>query len=267
MPEANNDNVQLRLAFEAYAQMGSKLHPLRNHFEVNDLLKKHLKYLFNFEDVRISYIQHKQVITHLINHAESDILIEDFSILTAFEKELIKQKKTVIQQPTTGNYNTGWYFESADNDTLLLSVHSKQEKNVVMSLAVLKLLAESLMAKFLQFNLYDKLDKQNDEISRALSMLTRQNQEIQALVEEQREEILRQTEAVRAKNKQLRKIAKLNAHEVREPLTRILALTKLLRLRHAFPSYEELTFIEEASIELDKALRHTIRKAETELKS
>lgn len=262
--------LSTKLAFEAYAQMGSKLHLCTNHAEVNNLFKRHLKYLFNFDCVRIAYAHRSQYIIHEVDNGKADIFIGDKELLNHFEKE-VSQKKRPLEQAEGKVIDVvskqGWYFEDKNHNTLVLSFYNKAAKRVVPTQTVLKLLAESLIAKFLQFDLYNTLDKQKDEISIALATVTNQHKEIKKLAEEQQLEIDRKTQNIRNKNIQLQKIAKLNAHEVREPLTRILGLTKLLRLNQVLAHYQELEHIEQASKELDQVLKDTIIKVETELKS
>ena len=73
----------------------------------------------------------------------------------------------------------------------------------------MKLLAESLLAKFLQFSLYEALDSNNEKLNQALITVQHQNDEIRALARSQKIELAEKTRDIRAKNEELQKYLNL----------------------------------------------------------
>lgn len=260
-------NPNIRLAFEAYAQFSSKLMACINYDGLQDLLGQHLKYLFNYESVRVSYLYKGEVICHQVSKNSGEYLVKGGKeVLNSLEKKLEADGIPRVEE-VENSMVRGWRFGSKEQGVLLFSVSTLSDQALLLNQSILNLLAESLLAKFLQFNLYEALDSNNEKLNHALYMVQHQNDEIRALARLQRIELAEKTSDIRAKNEELQQIVKLNAHEVREPLSRIMGLINLLKQTKPSESIAELPLIEEASKELDLALRQVIVRAETKLKS
>lgn len=249
--EQNNANI--RLSFEAYAQFSGKLHTCRNNEELNKLLQKHLKYLFNYSALRISYLRSGMLTIHTIAQGECSLVSTIGEELPAIEGQLLRTG-VPLQKDIEGEGTWhGWRFADEDGSYLFLLIRTEENQKLALVQSILRLMAESLIAKFLQFSLYEALDRQNEEIK--------------DLLKDREEEILRKTEDLSRKNKELRQIVRFNAHQVREPLSRIIGLTELLKMQESSQDIEELPLLTEATRELDETLKQIIHNAEYQLKS
>lgn len=229
------------------------------------LLAQHIKYLFNYKMVRATYVDAGSVTCQQIGKEYNQIVKGCAQILTAFEQRVLRDG---IPREEKLNNETlrGWVFNSADQGVLIFSISTTENQSSHLNQSILKLISESLLSKFIQFTLYEALDSKNEKLNHALKAVQCKNEEISALVSFQRLEIAKKTRDIRSKNQELRKIIRLNAHEVREPLSRIMGLINLIKQSKPQLGIQELLLLEEASHDLDAVLRQVIQHTETKLK-
>ncbi|MBF98408.1 MAG: hypothetical protein CMI36_05415 [Owenweeksia sp.] len=261
------NNTNIRLAFEAYAQFSGKLMACVNIEDMQGLLVSHLKYLFNYKKVRIAYVKEDVVVLHQVGKDQILVGRGEENILNEFEQNLRSEGIPLALTLENEEKLHAWRFGSMGQGLVLFSVLTEKDEEFLFNHSIMKLLAESLLAKFLQFSLYEALDSNNEKLNQALITVQHQNDEIRALARSQKIELAEKTRDIRAKNEELQNIVKLNAHEVREPLSRIMGLIGLLKHTNSHNGIAELPLIEEAALELDAALKHVILRAETKLKS
>lgn len=160
-----------------------------------------------------------------------------------------------------------WHIEGSNDSHITLSLVGQANQTFTEAkVPVIKLYIEVIESKLLQILLYNQIAEQNEELSDAVDTIQEKNTEIQAIIEQQDAVIAQQTEYLEQQNTQLRKIAVLNAHQVREPLSRVLGLAKI----SSFYEPEELKSeilpkLQQSSEELDNALKEVILMAEKPL--
>ena len=146
----------------------------------------------------------------------------------------------------------GWNFTN-DNRQIIVSVLSGNSKKFTQKdIIFLKLVSESLETKLLEFCLFNELHEKNEIISR--------------INEDQKDIIRQRTLEIENKNKTLLKISVLNAHDVREPLSRILGLVNLMLYDESEEAVREiLPMLKGSAEDLDAALQDVIQRTTHDL--
>ena len=131
---------------------------------------------------------------------------------------------------------------------------------------ILKLAADCFDAKFKELNLKRELAKKNRILEGALTTIQEQNAEIHKINKNQKKIIRKRTEEIVKKNEKLLKISVLNAHNVKEPLSRIQGIVELFDLMDDESCREELLPRLKSSVnEMDEIVRKVIDMASKEL--
>ena len=131
---------------------------------------------------------------------------------------------------------------------------------------ILKLAADCFDAKFKELNLKRELAKKNRILEGALTTIQDQNAEISKINKNQKKIIRKRTEEILKKNEKLLKISVLNAHNVKEPLSRIQGIIELFDLMDDQSCREELLPKLKSSVdEMDVIVREVIEMASKEL--
>ncbi len=253
------------MAFEAYARFSSRLASCITRQDLQNLLELHLKYLFNFSQAAICYVQDGKVQGHRVGKVN---LMGSASVdqLDDFEAELFSEKIPLVREISETETARGWCFDSGEQGVLLICLTTSNEQTFLYNASILRLLVESLSARFKQFNLMEALDEKNEKLNGALQTVRFQHEEIHALARRQGVELAEKTKDIRSKNEELQQIVKFNAHGVREPLSRIMGIMNVIKITNANMELQELQLLEEACNDLDQALCQIIVRAETKLK-
>jgi len=139
----------------------------------------------------------------------------------------------------------GWNFVNDDRQVIVSVLSGSRKRFSQKDINFLKLVADNLETKLLELCLIKELDEKNHIISQ--------------INEDQKEIITERTSEIAVKNKTLLEISVLNAHSVREPLSRILGLVSLLDAESEEDLYKEIIpMIKNSSNDLDKALQNVI---------
>lgn len=276
-----NQSQQIyRITYEAFSQFSSRLLKVNSLEELRICLQSRTKYLFDYKYIRISSNYNNRWIHLEFNNTESLAQASESAILLAHEEELIQKgiPKTLclndlpdlapqIQENRDKHSVWCWHIEGTTNSHITLSLvgNAHQVFNET-KVPVIKLYIEVIESKLLQILLYNQIAEQNEELSEAVHTIREKNTEIQAIIEQQDAVIARQTEHLEIQNSQLRKIAVLNAHQVREPLSRVLGLARISSFYDAEELKSEiLPKLQQSSEELDNALKEVIIMAEKPL--
>lgn len=273
-----NQNEQIyRVTYEAFSQFSSSLARTSSLDELRKCLQIKAKYLFDYKYLRISSFLGEKWIHINASSQESTSTISNTSELYPHEVEL--QNKGIPRvwnlldlthfastfQPTTVDLKAwGWQFNNSDNSGITLTLVADASQSFLeREVPYIKLFIEVLESKLMELLLFDQIETKNEELNNAVVTIQERNSEIQSIIEHQGEIISQQTQDLESQNKQLRKIAILNAHQVREPLSRILGLIEIA------PHYNDIDLKEvilpklvQSSDELDIALKEVILAAE-----
>ena len=277
---AQNSSRLYRVAYEAFSQFSNKVSRCSSLEEMGEVMHHHLKYFLNFRVIRIAVEQNGKFLFFALMGEEAQFDLEPPAGLMPYEKvlyekeipirtseipeELLAQKlkKTELRNPVLW----GWTIRK-NNRKLLVSLLADNSKPFATGdIELLKLAVDSFEAKLHEIELKRQLDKKNRTLTEALETIQLQNEKIQAIVENQKLTIEERTREIASKNEKLLHISALNAHNVREPLSRIQGIIQLFEVFDDRTCREELIpkLISSAE-EMDGVLREVIQMASREL--
>lgn len=262
----NQSNQIFRITYEAFSKFSNHLNRCRTFEEIGECFTINLKYLFNYHVFRASY-HRNDIYVHLeampgrttVNVAGTGKYLEYEKILS---NQSIPQRWTNLDglnlsEPFLSIEEEnpelwGWNFIN-DEKQIIVSVLSGSRKRFSQKdINFLKLVCDALEAKLLELCLIKELDEKNKIIS--------------LINEDQKEVIKKRTSEIAIKNKTLLEISVLNAHSLREPLSRILGLVNLLDDDSSKELIKQvMPLIKVSSNDLDAALQNVINRATKEL--
>ncbi|WP_373059003.1 histidine kinase [Zunongwangia sp. H14] len=276
----NNIAQHYRITYEAYSKFANGINRCGTISEVIKDLRLHLKYLLNYHAIRMLLQQEDEFL--FLSAFRNDIscrIISKTAVL-AFEEQLLKDgvpiKTPVIPQEILKGKLS---LEQLQNPELWAWSFQKNERKVLVSLVadentpfaygdveILKLVTDCLEAKFQEIFLKNQLAEKNASLADAYKTIKLKNGKIREIVENQKEVIKERTREIVQKNEKLLHISALNAHNVREPLSRIQGIIQLLEVFDDKTCREELfpklvTSVEE----MDVVLKEVIEMASQEL--
>lgn len=262
-------NQYYRVAYEAFSRFSNSLVRCRSFEAVADCFQVNLKYLFSFHRFRATYQRGNLFLLLEVSAEGATLELKQAPEYLCYEQELL-HKRLPLHWPDLQVQHLperfalpaeeqgalwAWLIENDAERHTAVSVLSGESKPFSRrDITFLKLVAESLEAKLFELCLLRELDAKNAEISSIMAL--------------QREVIGERTLEVAAKNAQLLEISVLNAHRVREPLSRVLGLVNLLEMRD-WPLAEIkeniMPRLKTSAQDLDSALREVIEKSTADL--
>ena len=235
--------------------------------EVAAVLKINLKFLFNFHCIRISFHWEGFYIHFTISVTGAKVEVLNDAAYLPQELLLLEQKRPIhwtkaevenlpleYQFPEEEQPELwGWLFQNKERQILVSLLSGTSKPFTRRDITFVKLMAECLESKLLELCLFQELDKRNAEIS--------------SINSHQQEVIKQRTAEIAKKNERLMEISILNAHQFREPLSRILGLVKLMEHANASADLKKqiIPRLGHSARDLDSALREVIEKATSEL--
>lgn len=274
---SNHTGQLYKLSYEAFAQFSSSLTQARNLEQVMDCLEKKVKYLFDYNSLRISFRYDNYWVHLKTGRGIKEFLTTQKPGLFSYEKQLISRpipqvwevsEKCDVSKDLEVDFDKdkqiwAWHFKANELKDLTIALVSGHSQNFgVKSIPFLKLFVEILEGKLMEIVLFEQLKIKNKRIELSLATIEEKNVEIQAIMEHQDDVIKKQTADLKERNNQLVKISVLNAHNVREPLSRIMGLTGLLDQNDCISENSEiLEMIKQSASDLDGALQEVITMA------
>lgn len=266
-----------RVTYEAFAQFSSALTKTRDLSQVADCLESRVKYLFDYRLLRISFRYELNWIHLTLDNGLKEAEVTHTPKLYSYEKELVENKIPKIWEvkneqeiigelglnPESHRSLWGWHFDTNLSREITISlVTGKHDRFSTKSVPFIKLFMEILESKLTELALFEELSASNERIKSSLQTIAEKNSEIETIIDQQEEIIQKQTEDLKKRNENLVEISVLNAHKVREPLSRIIGLINLLKVtdeKEVKGTF--LPMIEKSSEELDEALKEVIDMA------
>lgn len=266
----NTEHQVLRITYEAFSKFSNSLIRCRTFDEIATCFKINLKYLFNCYFFRVSFSRNNQFIHLMVTASKTNIMVQSEADYFYVENELLKKRIPVYwSEPTLFNLPEnlslpdseepklwGWLFNNNTDRHMTVSVLSGKSRNFTpKDVVILKMVTEALETKLLEICLFQELEE-------AFNIIKDKNKIINSIIEQQKDVINLRTQEIADKNEKLLEISVLNAHQVREPLSRILGLISI------FDYYETeqlkgeiIPMLKESSNDLDQALQEVINKA------
>ncbi|TXK51293.1 hypothetical protein FVR03_03530 [Pontibacter qinzhouensis] len=254
-----------RIRYEAFSRFSTVLFRERSFDGIAEALRVNLKYLFNFHVFRISFNWNNFFI-HITVSANAVQVQKQESYLPHEQVLLQKGVPVYLTDFSTLNLPASYALEPDEKPELWGWLFAREECRIVISLlsgrskpfagrdvTFVKLMAENLESKLLELCLFQELDKQHALISYI-------NQHQQEVIQERTQEIA-------AKNEKLLEVSIMNAHHLREPLSRILGLVTLAGYCTTPEELKQqlLPMLQTSAHDLDTALQEVIQKATAEL--
>ncbi len=264
-----------RVTYEAFSKFSAKISKVDTKQELLSIIESHLKYLFNYKFFRVLIKDEDSLKSFNIfyNSRYPAKLIQDN--IFEYEENLLAKNIPLYQDTDAGFLNEykeplelyegklwGWYFKYQDVKLCVSLISDKSRPFIIKDVEILNLLIDSFFTKYQQLKLRNRLNYKNRNLESAINVIKSQKLQISKIVENQKDIIEQRTRALKQKNNELAEISRLNAHSVREPLSRILGLIEIADLY----SLEELKseILEKLKLsaqDLDKALKDVISKS------
>ncbi|SKB72128.1 hypothetical protein SAMN05660776_2710 [Salegentibacter holothuriorum] len=268
-----------RITYETFSKFSNNLNRCKSLDDVSRVSVRFLKYLLNFHLFRISVnqvgsylvycqcnstgrfelIQRENLFPYEIKIMEDNIPIRTGNVPTELSEKI---SETNLEAP----FLWSWTFKKMDLDFTVSLVADKNKAFDVGDIEMLKLISDSFQAKFQEIYLKEELDHKNKSLLQALDVIKNQNKKINQIVENQKQTIADRTKEVVEKNEKLLRISALNAHNVREPLSRIQGIVQLYDVFDDKTCREELLpKLKQSSEEMDQVLQEVINMATAEI--
>lgn len=281
MPYNPNDPSRLyRIAYEAFSKFANGISRCSNLEEVGQISQRHLKYLLNFQFIRLTVEQEDRFLFFSLTRNKIWYDIKNATRLLDYEEELFQKEiplknSQIPDELFEGHLNRdelknpvlwGWAFKRNERKIIVSLISDDQKTFTAGDIDILKLTADAYEAKFHELYLKKQIARKNKSLSQALKTISKQNDKIRKIVENQQQIIDERTLEIRQKNEKLLQISALNAHNVREPLSRIQGIIQL------FDAFDDTTCREElipklkvSAEEMDQVLQQVILMATKEL--
>jgi|TARA_B100001063_G_C16694654_1_gene519065 signal transduction histidine kinase len=268
-----------RITYETFSKFSNNLNRCKSLEEVSKVSERFLKYLLNFHLFRISVNQAGSYLVYCQCNSKGEFelvpkenllpyeikILED-NIPIRTEKIPIELSKKISETILESPFLWSWTFKKMDIDFTVSLVADENKAFDTGDIEMLKLISDSFQAKFQEIYLKEELDSKNKSLLQALDIIKNQNRKINQIVENQKQTIADRTKEVVEKNEKLLRISALNAHNVREPLSRIQGIVQLYDVFDDATCREELLpKLKQSSEEMDQVLQEVIKMATTEL--
>lgn len=275
---SRNTSQLYRITYEAFSKFANNISRCSSLKEIGDVSKTHLKYLLNFQIISISVQQEEKYLcllltgnkVHYDNKESLELLDHEKKLILngiPFTSPLIPTKWLELKPEIKDSVPVlwGWLFNKNDHNIIVSLVSDQNKPFSAGDIDILKLAVDCYEAKFQEIYLKEQLEKKNQSLTAALEIIKQKNEEIELIVQNQKQIISDRTAEIIEKNKKLLVISTLNAHNVREPLSRIQGII------HLFDYYEDkdirsllIPKLESSAEEMDKVLQEVINMATNE---
>ncbi|WP_339841431.1 histidine kinase [uncultured Maribacter sp.] len=266
-----------RITYEAFSKFSGHISKSRSIEELAGIVNRNIKYLFVSKLLRITIMVDEKPNIFLFQNRGFVISKFKKNILD-YEHRLLKNQVPFCEEITSDFLiNTveqnlakpklwGWYF-NYNKIEVCASVISDEIKTFNNTdVEVLHLLIDNFVTKYQQLLLEKKLKKNNKSLVKAVKLIESKNKQVRIIVENQKKTIDQRTSEIRKKNNKLLEISRLNAHNVREPLSRILGLIDIAEHFEAHELKENiLNPLIISANELDDTLKNIVEKSAGEI--
>ncbi|WP_159023020.1 hypothetical protein [Formosa sp. L2A11] len=267
-------STKYRITYEAFSKLSGRINKARNIEELVLVISKNLKYLIDFRVFRMSIVLDNNA--HSFSFFAKNGSKLEMNKLSSFETNLLEHKIPIRHSVIPDKFNEfidttllnnpvfwGWFIE---RDTLNISATILSDDIKVftkMDIDIMHLLVDSFCIKYQQLYLSKQLTLKNKSLKSALKLIEEKKKEIEKILGQQQNVIIDKTKEVKLKNTQLLEISSINAHNLREPLSRILGLIEISEHYNPDQLNEHiLKHIRTSAIDLDNVLKKVVKKSE-----
>lgn len=264
---ATEANIHYKILFDAMATFSLSVYNVEKMEDLPDILSRQLKYLFNFQSFHYYFIENENYQSILLQ--EGQLSFKEGNVRDLKEEELQVYQMDV---PILKNWELGenivekrsWKFLGGANSCTLISLTSVSPQLFTNKyIPILKIVNEVIRSKIKNIKLLSLLTSNNITLEQMTQKLQIQNSKIEDLIKHQEKIIDIRTIDLKNSNDKLSSLIQFNAHQIREPLTRILSLMEIKNEigEQEFIS-DFLPMIETSVQDLDKSIHDIINTSE-----
>ncbi|MBA82511.1 MULTISPECIES: hypothetical protein [unclassified Leeuwenhoekiella] len=273
----NLSSAKYRITYEAFSKFSYNLNTVETFEDLGKVTNKHLKYLFNFKMFRILLVAEQPVICYTFSKSLG-VNISFFETILPYEEELLIHKTPGVLplQPDNLPEYLSEKFQTLENGKLWMWYTTLANYKVCFSIVsddsspfshndieILNLLVDNIVSRYVQIQLTEELKNKNIKLKEAISEIELKNKEIEEINNNQQNIILKRTEELRFKNQKLLELSKLNAHNLREPLSRIMGFLEIADLFNDVELRNEIfPKIKISTHQLDQVFREVVAQSE-----
>ena len=270
--------AKYRIAYEAFSKFSGSLSRVDNLEDLSTVVSRNLKYLFNFKIFRIILLDKDTVTgyTFIKNEIWAHKNQED---ILDYEKKLLQDQipfsnaisseelpDYINHVPLNNGQLWGWYLPYTNYKVCVSLIADDQTQFSYSDVDILHLLVDTLTSKYRQICLNQEIILKNKRLEEAVGQIALKNKEIEQINSNQQNVIELRTRELRFKNKKILELSRLNAHNLREPLCRILGLLEIADYYDEQGLRNEiLPKLCESSLELDAIFKNVVAKSEQEI--
>lgn len=278
MSDYNPTEAKYRITYEAYSKFSSQLSKVNDIDGLIAVVSKNLKYFFSYQIFRIILIENKKTLAYTFTNTNKQYTSSGSSSLLNHEKKIAKTQIPLhtsckdqellrfLNNNNDGLDNDkdlwGWYFNYTKIEVITSIVTKADLPLTISDVEILRLVVDTFTTKHKELQLDKQLKLKNENLKEAIIKIEDQNSKIKEINDNQQQIIFDRTDEIRKKNESLVKLSFLNAHSLREPLTRILGLLDLsdeLDSNEFKSNFKE--YIKESALELDQILNKVIEQS------
>ena len=207
------------------------------------------------------------------------IVGEGYDMLYPYEIKLLEDHipfQIALEKPLFDNYLFfdklvspmlwGWHFQYNNLDVCVSVLSDNTKRFVNGDIEILHLVVDTVITKYQELRFKIELENKNKNLHEALLLIEKKNKQINQIVYNQKAIIDARTKEIRGKNNKLLEISKMNAHNVREPLSRILGIVDIIDHLSAEELHgEALGFLKDSASDLDCTLQKIIAMSDAEI--
>ncbi|CAL67180.1 hypothetical protein [Christiangramia forsetii] len=276
----HNTSQLYRITYEAYSKFANDVNRCANLDEVAEVCRTHLKYLINFRIIRMTIFQNNKYFFFELHGNKVWFDLKEKSEIYDYERELLAREIPIMTskipdklvrnkvdiEALTDPVLWGWCFNKYERKVLVSLLADQEKAFSVGDVEILKLMVDCIQAKFSEIYLKRQISIQNRNLSEAYDTIKSKNLEIERIVENQKQTIKERTSEIALKNEKLLHISVLNAHNIREPLSRIQGIAELFEFFDDHGCRTELIPKLIGSVEeMDEVLKEVVEMASKEL--
>ncbi|MAZ27934.1 MAG: hypothetical protein CL868_12770 [Cytophagaceae bacterium] len=268
-----------RIAYEAFSKFSGNIGRSESFEDLAQVVRKSSKYFFDYRILRIVILKNRK--PTIFTFVGSQYTLEKFrKNVMQHEWKLIKNQIPILRDDEEvyafkdhveissliAPKMWGWYRKYEDVEVAVSLLTDQVKKFATSDLEILQLLIESLVIKFQQICLQIELAQKNKRLEKAVKEIEQKNERIKDIIENQLKIIEQRTREIKRKNEKLMEISTLNAHNLREPLTRVMGLMNLAEYIDENELKREILERMKISVsDMDKTLKDIIIKTEKEM--
>lgn len=274
----NLSAAKYRITYEAFSKLSGSLSRVESLEELGTVANRHLKYLFNFKMLRIVMLLRNESPVSLTFIKSKAPVIAYNDELIDFEKLLLESKIPIsrslektdlpsISQDITDKWDKpklwSWHSKSSDQEVCFTLVSDNSGIFDHSDMEILNLLIENISSRYFQIYLSNQLRNKNLRLKDAITEIELKNKEIEHINNNQQNIISKRTEELLFKNKKLLELSEIHAHNLREPLTRILGLLEIAELYNDDDLRKTIMpKLKGAAIDLDQIFRDVVSQSD-----